>query len=257
MKVATFNVNGVNGRLPRLLQWLEEARPDVVCLQETKTGDATFPIVAIQAVGYRGVWNGMPRFHGVAILSRGAMPLEVRRGLPGDDSDGQARYLEADVDGLRVASVYLPNGNPVPSPNFDYKLRWMRRFVSHAQALIAGGGDVVLCGDFNVIPTNNDIYNAGSWRLDAVLQPETRALWEELLAQGWTDAARHLYPSERKSLYTFYVNDLAYRQEAGFRLDFHLMSPSLLPRLVRSVVDVEQRGGNKPSDHVPLWVELS
>jgi exodeoxyribonuclease-3 len=256
MKVASFNVNGVKGRLPRLLEWLDETQPDVACLQEIKTGDATFPSGPIEAAGYRVIWHGMPRHHGVAILSRSEPLAEVRRGLPGDDSDGQARYLEADVGPLRIASVYLPNGNPVPSDNFDYKLRWFERLDAHARTLIESGRDVVLCGDFNVVPTNQDIYNAGSWRFDAVLQPETRAAWQRLLAQGWTDGARHLHPTGRKELYTFYVNDLAYRRDAGFRMDFLLLSPALVPRLKRSQVDVEHRGREKPSDHAPVWVEF-
>jgi exodeoxyribonuclease-3 len=256
MKIASFNVNGVRGRLPRLLEWLDETRPDVACLQEIKTGDATFPSEPIEAAGYRVVRHGMPRHHGVAILSRSEPLVEARRGLPGDDSDGQARYLEADVGPLRVASVYLPNGNPVPSDNFDYKLRWFERFNAHARTLLESGRDVVLCGDFNVVPTNQDIYNAGSWRFDAVLQPETRAAWQRLLAQGWTDSARRLHPTGREDLYTFYVNDLAYRRHAGFRMDFLLLSPGLAPRLRRSQVDVAHRGREKPSDHAPVWVEL-
>ncbi len=257
MKLATFNVNGVKGRMPRLLEWLSETKPDIACLQEIKTGDRTFPHEPIEEAGYQVIWHGMPRHHGVAILSRGAEPLKLRRGIPGDDADGQARYLEADVGGLRVASVYLPNGNPVGSDNWEYKLRWFARFNDYAKTLLAEGGDVVLCGDLNVVPTNNDIYNAGSWRFDAVLQPETRALWDELLHQGWTDAARYLHPRERKSLYTFYVNDFAFRRHAGFRMDFHLLSPGLVPRLVKSVVDAEHRGREKPSDHAPVWIELT
>lgn len=256
MRIASFNVNGVRGRMPRLLEWLAETRPDIACLQEIKTGDATFPNEPIEAAGYQVIWHGMPKHHGVAILSREAEPVEVRRGLPGDDSDGQARYLEAEVGSLRIASVYLPNGNPVGSENWEYKLRWFARFNAHAKTLLATGRNIILCGDFNVVPTNNDIYNAGSWRFDAVLQPETRALWEELLAQGWTDAARHLHPLERKSLYTFFVNDFAFRQGAGFRMDFHLLSPGLVPYLTRSVVDHEHRGREKPSDHAPVWIEL-
>jgi exodeoxyribonuclease-3 len=256
LKVATFNVNGVKGRLPRLLEWLAETQPDVACLQEIKTGDATFPHEPLEAANYQVLWHGMPRHHGVAILARHEVPVEVRRCLPGDDSDGQARYLEATVAGLRIASVYLPNGNPVGSANWEYKLRWFERFNAYAKTLLASGDDVVLCGDFNVVPTNNDIYNAGTWRFDAVLQSETRALWQELLAQGWTDAARHLYPNERKSLYTFYVNDIAFQNGAGFRMDFHLLSSTLVSRLVRSVVDAEHRGREKPSDHAPVWIEL-
>jgi exodeoxyribonuclease-3 len=256
MKVATFNVNGVRTRMPRLLAWLEEAKPDIACLQEIKTGDATFPNEPIEDAGYGVIWHGQPRNHGVAVLSRGPMPAEVRRGLPGDDADGHARYLEADVGQLRVASVYLPNGNPVPSPNFDYKLAWFERFNAYARTLVDCGRDVILCGDFNVVPTNADIYNAGSWRFDAVLQPQTREAYRQLLAQGWTDSARYLHPTGREELYTFWVNDLAFRRNAGFRMDFLLLSPSLPPRLQRADVDAEHRGRDKPSDHAPVWVEL-
>ena len=257
MKVATYNVNGVKGRMPRLLEWLGEAKPDIVCLQEIKTGDATFPHEPLEDAGYHVLWHGMPRHHGVAILTRGEPAVEVRRGLPGDDADGQARYLEADVGGLRVASVYLPNGNPVPSPNFDYKLTWFRRFNAHARALMDERRDVILCGDLNVVPTNADIYNAGAWRFDAVLQPETREAYQQLLAQGWTDSARYLHPKARKELYTFWVNEFAFQRGAGFRMDFLLLSPGLVPRLHRALVDFEHRGREKPSDHAPVWIELA
>jgi exodeoxyribonuclease-3 len=256
MKVATFNVNGVKGRMPRLLEWLAATRPDIACLQEIKTGDATFPLGPIGSAGYHVIWHGQPRHHGVAILSRTAPPEEIRRGLPGDGSDKQARYLEVDVGGLRVASVYLPNGNPVPSENFDYKLAWFQRLNAHAQTLIESGHDAVLCGDFNVVPTNEDIYNAGAWAFDAVLQPETRQAYRQLLEQGWTDSARQLHPNGRKELYTFWVNGYAFLRYAGFRMDFLLLSPSLRRRLVACGVDAEQRGREKPSDHAPVWIEL-
>jgi exodeoxyribonuclease-3 len=255
MKIASYNVNGVKSRLPRLLEWLAETKPDIACLQEIKTGDATFPVEPIVAAGYQVAWHGQPRHHGVAILSRGALPVETRRGLPGEDSDGQARYLEADVGSLQVASVYLPNGNPVPSDNFDYKLRWFERFNAHAQTLIESGRDIVLCGDFNVVPTNEDIYNAGSWRFDAVLQPQTRDAYRRLLAQGWTDSARYLHPQARAELYPFWVNDLAYRRNAGFRMDMLLLSPGLTKRLQACGVDAQHRGREKPSDHAPVWIE--
>jgi exodeoxyribonuclease-3 len=254
LKIATFNVNGVNGRLARLLEWLDEAKPDVACLQEIKTGDATFPAAAIEAAGYRAVWHGQRMHHGVAILARGEAPREVRRGLPGDAGDVQARYLEADVSGLRIASVYLPNGNPQPGPKFDYKLAWFERLVDHARTLIDSGADAILAGDFNVVPTNADIYNPWPWRFDAVLQPETRRLHERLLGQGWIDATRHLHPGER--VYTFWVNENAFRRNAGFRMDFLLLAPRLAARLVRAEVDREQRGGERPSDHAPVWIEL-
>jgi exodeoxyribonuclease III len=255
MKVATFNVNGFKGRLPRLLEWLEETRPEIACLQEIKTGDATFPIEVVEAAGYHAVWHGQPRHHGVAILARAEKPIEVRRGLPGDDADGQARYLEADVFGLRVASVYLPNGNPVPSPNFDYKLAWFERFNAHAQSLLADGHDVILAGDLNVVPTNFDIYNPWAWQFDAVMQPEARGAYQRLLAQGWVDATRHLHPKER--IYTFWVNADAFSRNAGFRMDFLLLSSNVAGRLVKAVVDTAHRGREKPSDHAPVWIELS
>jgi len=254
LKIATFNVNGVNGRLPRLLEWLAERRPDVACLQEIKTGDATFPATAIEAAGYRAVWHGQRAHHGVAILARGIAPIEVRRGLPGAPDDAQARYLEADALGLRIASVYLPNGNPQPGPKFDYKLAWFERLIAHARTLIDSGRDVVLAGDFNVVPTDGDIYNAWLWRFDAVVQPETRALHERLLTQGWIDATRRLHPTAR--VYTFWVNDNAFRRNAGFRMDFLLLTPALATRLVRAEVDAEQRGSERPSDHAPVWIEL-
>jgi len=248
-------VNGVNGRLPRLLEWLAEARPDVACLQEIKTGDATFPAKAIDAAGYGAVWHGQRAHHGVAVLARGDVPREVRRGLPGDANDAQARYLEADVHGLRIASVYLPNGNPQPGPKFDYKLAWFERLIAHARTLIDSGSEIVLAGDFKVVPTNADIYNWWPWRFDAVLQPETRAAWQRLLAQGWVDATRRLHPAER--IYTFWVNPAAHARNAGFRMDMLLLSPALAERLVRDGVDAAQRGREKASDHAPVWVELA
>ena len=254
MKIATFNVNGVKGRLPRLLEWLDSARPDVACLQEIKTGDATFPAAALEAAGYRAVWHGQPSHHGVAILARDTAPVELRRGLPGDASDPQARYLEGEVNGLRIASVYLPNGNPQPGPKFDYKLAWFERLIEHARALLNDGRPTVLAGDFNVVPTDDDIYNAWLWRFDAVMQPETRSAWERLLAQGWIDATRHLHPDEQ--IYTFWVNAEAYRRRAGFRMDFLLLDPRLRGRLRRAEVDAAERGREKPSDHAPVWVEL-
>ena len=252
--IATFNVNGVRGRLPRLLEWLDETRPDVACLQETKTGDATFPHAELAAAGYPSIAHGQRAHHGVAILGRGTRPEEIRRGLPGGEGDVEARYLEARVAGLRIASVYLPNGNPQPGPKFDYKLAWLERLTRHAQALADSGLDVVLAGDFNVVPTDADIYNAWLWRFDAVMQPETRAAYRRLLAQGWIDSTRELRPDER--VYTFWVNANAFQRNAGFRMDFLLLSPGLAPRLRRGGVDSEHRGREKPSDHAPVWIEL-
>ena len=255
MKIATFNVNGVNGRLPRLLEWLGEAAPDVACLQEIKTDDTKFPAKKLEAAGYRAVWHGQRAHHGVAILAKGAAPRELRRGLPGDDADREARYLEAEVDGLVVASVYLPNGNPAPGPRFDYKLAWFERLIDHAATLLESGKSVVLAGDFNVVPTKADIYNAWLWRFDAVLQPESQAAYRRLLAQGWIDATRHLHPDKR--VYTFWVNADAFRRNAGFRMDFLLSSPDLLPRLTAAEVDAGHRAREKPSDHAPVWITLA
>ena len=254
MKIATFNVNGVNGRLERLLEWLAETQPDIACLQETKTDDSRFPADALAKAGYHSAWHGMPRHHGVAVLARGVQPAEVRRGLPGDDADGQARYLEADVNGVRIASVYLPNGNPQPGPKFDYKLAWMERLVAHAASHMASAMPVVLAGDFNVVPTNADIYNAWAWRWDAVLQPETRAVWQRLLTQGWVDATRRFHPKER--IYTFWVNAEAFRRNAGFRMDFLMLNASAAALLDSTGVDAEYRGRDKASDHAPVWIEL-
>ena len=255
MKIASYNVNGVNGRLPRLLEWLAETTPDVACLQELKTDDTKFPGNAIAAAGYGAIWHGQRSHHGVAILARGETPVEIRRGLGGDESDLQARYLEAQVRGLRVASIYLPNGNPQPGPKFDYKLAWFERLIEHAQTLVDSGRPVVLAGDFNVVPTNADIYNPWAWRFDAVLQPQTRQAYARLLAQGWVDATRHLYPKQR--VYTFWFNADAFRRNAGFRMDFLLVSPALAARLATSGVDSEHRGREKASDHAPVWITLT
>ena len=255
MKIATYNVNGVNGRLPRLLEWLAETSPDIVCLQELKTDDSKFPVQAIAHAGYGAIWHGQRSHHGVAVLAKGEMPTEIRRGLPGDAADGQTRYLEADIKGLVVASIYLPNGNPQPGPKFDYKLAWFERLIKHAETLYASSRPVVLAGDFNVVPTNADIYNAWLWREDAVMQPESRDAYRRLLAQGWTDAARYLHPSEK--IYTFWVNENAFRRNAGFRMDFLLLSPAVTARLSATGVDTEFRGRERPSDHAPTWITLS
>jgi exodeoxyribonuclease-3 len=254
MKIATYNVNGVNGRLPRLLEWLAETRPDVACLQELKTDDTKFPARALSDAGYSAIWLGQRAHHGVAILARGARPQELRRGLPGDADDREARYLEGETGGLVVASIYLPNGNPRPGPRFDYKLAWFDRLVAHARTLLATRRDIVLAGDFNVVPTDADIYDPIAWREDAVMQPESRAAWRRLLDQGWIDAARALHP--RDTLYTYWVNRFAFRRNAGFRMDFVLLSPSLRSRLVASGVDTVHRGRERPSDHAAAWVVL-
>jgi exodeoxyribonuclease-3 len=255
LKIATYNVNGVNGRLPRLLEWLAETAPDIVCLQELKTDDTKFPARAIEEAGYGAVWHGQRSHHGVAILAKGEAPREIRRGLPGDDEDRQARYVEAEVKGLVVASIYLPNGNPQPGPKFDYKLAWFERLIRHAESLYASGQPVVLAGDLNVVPTNFDIYNAWAWRFDAVMQPETRDAYQRLLARGWTDAHRRLHPKER--IYTFWVNAEYFRRNAGFRMDFLLLNAPLTARLQTAGVDIEFRGRERASDHAPTWIVLS
>jgi exodeoxyribonuclease-3 len=254
LKIVTYNVNGVNGRLPRLLEWLAETSPDIVCLQELKTDDSKFPVKAIEDAGYRAIWHGQRSHHGVAILAKGEAPNEIQRGLPGDATDGQTRYLEAEVKGLVVASIYLPNGNPQPGPKFDYKLAWFERLIKHAETLYESGRPVILAGDFNVVPTNTDIYNAWAWRWDAVMQPESRDAYQRLLAQGWVDSTRHLHPGER--IYTFWVNTDAFHRNAGFRMDFLLLSSTLASRLKAAGVDTEFRGRERPSDHAPTWVSL-
>jgi len=255
MKIATYNVNGVNGRLPRLLEWLAETSPDIVCLQEIKTDDSKVPARAIEAAGYGAIWHGQRSHHGVAILAKGETPKEIRRGLPGDPEDRQSRYLEAEVKGLVVASIYLPNGNPQPGPKFAYKLAWFERLIAHAASLCASAHPVVLAGDLNVVPTNADIYNAWAWRFDAVLQPETRDAYRRLLAQGWVDSTRHLHPNER--IYTFWVNAAAFARGAGFRMDFLLLSSSLIPKLAAAGVDTAFRGREKASDHAPTWIDIT
>lgn len=255
MKIATFNVNGVKTRLPHLLRWLEKERPDVACLQELKALDEGFPAEAIRDAGYGALWKGQRSWNGVAILARGTQPLEVRRALPGDGGDDQSRYLEAAVDGVVIACLYLPNGNPQPGPKFDYKLAWFERLIAHAATLVHSDHPVVLCGDYNVVPTDFDIYNPRSWRKDALLQPESRACWQRLLAQGWTDAIRHLHPDA--AIYTFWdYFRQHWQRNAGLRIDHLLLNPALAPALAAAGVDTWVRGEEKASDHAPAWVEL-
>jgi len=256
MKIATFNVNGITSRLPRVLEWLEESKPDIACLQELKTQDATFPQMAFEQAGYGAVWHGQKGFNGVAVLARGSAPKEVRRGLPGDPDDTHSRYLEAEVGDLVVASIYLPNGNPQPGPKFDYKLAWFERLLAHARSLAESGHPVVLAGDYNVVPTDADIYATRSWLKNALLQPAPRAAYRRLLAQGWTDAIRALHPDER--IYTFwdYLRG-AWPRDAGLRIDHLLLSESVQPRLQRAGVDRHVRGRDNASDHAPVWIELA
>ena len=255
MKIATFNVNGVKTRLPHLLRWLEREQPDVACLQELKALDEGFPAAEIRAAGYEPLWKGQRSWNGVAILARGGKPVEVRRALPGDDGDDQSRYLEAAVDGVIVGCLYLPNGNPQPGPKFAYKLAWFERLIAHAQSLVASEHPVILCGDYNVVPTDFDIYNPRSWRKDALLQPESRDCWQRLLAQGWTDAIRQLHPEE--PVYTFWdYFRQHWQRNAGLRIDHLLLNQRLAPTLRSAGVDTWVRGEEKASDHAPAWVEL-
>lgn len=255
MRIATFNVNGITSRLPALLQWLDETQPDVACLQELKAPQEKFPEEAIKAAGYHAIWHGQKSWNGVAILARGTEPLEVGRGLPGDPEDEQSRYIEAVVNGVLIACLYLPNGNPAPGPKFDYKLKWFERLIEHAAALIDSGHPVVLAGDFNVMPTELDVYKPERWLTDALFRPETRAAFHRLVAQGWTDSLRTMHPGE--TIYTFwdYFRN-AYGRNAGLRIDHLLLSPSLAGYLRAADVDRDVRGREKPSDHAPTWIEL-
>lgn len=255
MKIATYNVNSVNARLPVLLHWLATAQPDVACLQELKATDEKFPIDAIREAGYGAVWHGQKAWNGVAILARGADPVETQRGLPGDPNDAQSRYIEAVVGGITVGGLYLPNGNPAPGSKFDYKLAWMERLHAHAARLLAEGGPVVLAGDYNVIPTERDAFQPERWVDDALFRPETREAYRQLLAQGWTDALRHLHPDEAVYTYWDYMRG-AFARNAGLRIDHLLLSPALAPRLRASGVDRAVRAMEKTSDHAPVWIEI-
>ena len=255
MRIATFNVNGVNTRLPNLLRWLEAERPDVVCLQELKADRGAFPLAALEAAGYGAVWQGQRSWNGVAILARGATPVLTRRALPGDPDDLEARYIEAAVDGILVASLYLPNGNPRPGPKFDGKLAWFERLIAHAAELMAAGVPVVLAGDYNVVPTEADIYIGHHERENALLHPQSRAAFGRLMDQGWTDALRHR-PSEAP-LWTFWAYlRRRWQSDKGMRLDHLLLSPDLADRLVAAGVSRATRGEQGASDHAPAWVEI-
>lgn len=255
MLIATFNINGIASRLPALLEWLEEKKPDVACLQELKAPQEKFPEEAINAAGYQAIWLGQKSWNGVAILTRGQAPQEVRRGLPGDPEDEQSRYIEAAVNGVLVACLYLPNGNPYPGPKFDYKLAWFERLIKHADELMATGAKIVLAGDFNVMPTELDVYKPERWTNDALFRVETREAFHRLVAQGWTDSLRTMHPDER--IYTFwdYFRN-AYGRDAGLRIDHLLLSPALAPSLKAAGVHRDIRGREKPSDHAPTWIEL-
>jgi exodeoxyribonuclease-3 len=255
MKIATFNVNGIKSRLPNLLQWLEREQPDVACLQELKALDGVFPHAPLREAGYHALWKGQRSWNGVAILARGIDPVAIRRALPGDPADEQSRYVEAAVDGIVVACLYLPNGNPQPGPKFDYKLGWFERFIEHAAGLYKSAHPVVMAGDYNVVPTDFDIYNPRSWLKDALLQPETRECYQRLLKQGWVDTIRHLYPDEAVFTFWDYFRK-HWERNAGLRIDHVLLNATLAPCLLEAGVDTWVRGQEHASDHAPAWVKL-
>jgi exodeoxyribonuclease III len=256
MKIATYNINNVRKRLPNLLAWLKAAKPDIVCLQELKSADAEFPAAAIRKAGYHAVWRGQKTWNGVAILSRGAEPVVTRTALPGDPSDTQSRYIEAAVNGIIVACIYLPNGNPQPGPKFSYKLAWFARLTRHAAELYKAGVPVALIGDFNVVPTGFDIYRTKSWDKDALLQPESRAAFAKLMKQGWTDAVRTLHPDTPMYSFWDYMRH-RWEKDGGLRIDFILLSPDLARRLKDAGVDRAERGKPNTSDHAPVWAVLN
>ena len=255
MKIATFNINNVKRRLPNLLRWLRAAKPDIVCLQELKCLDAEFPAQAIERAGYGAVWRGEKAWNGVAILARRVEPVLTRTALPGNRDDHEARYIEAAVNGILVASLYLPNGNPQPGPKFDYKLDWFRRLKLHARILLKQDLPVVLAGDYNVAPTERDIYPTRSWDKDALIQPKSRAAFKSLVEQGWTDAIRTKHPSEPMFTFWHYKRN-RWPRDAGLRLDHLLLSRALAPRLAQASVDRKVRGEDGASDHAPAWIVL-
>lgn len=255
LKIATFNVNGVLTRLPHLLAWLEREQPDIVALQELKAIQEAFPEAAIRDAGYGCIWQGQRAWNGVALLARGQDPIESRRGLPGDPKDDQSRYLEAAAHGVIVGGLYLPNGNPQPGPKFDYKLKWMQRLHKHAKSLVALPHPVALIGDFNVVPTDGDIYDPKSWRKDALLQPEVREAYQALLGQGWTDSLRTVHGDAQIFTFWDYFRE-HFARDRGLRIDHLLLNPVLAPQLKDAGVDRWVRALEKPSDHAPTWIEV-
>lgn len=255
MKIATYNVNGINGRLPVLLRWLQESQPDIVCLQELKAPQEKFPEQALLDIGYNAIWHGQKSWNGVAILTRGLEITELRKDLPGDDEYTHSRYIEGYVNGIVIGCLYLPNGNPYPGPKFDYKLRWFERLTQHAQSLLDRDMPAILLGDYNVMPTELDVYKPERWVNDALFRTEVRDAFHKLVGQGWTDALRKIHPNE--VIYTFfdYFRN-AYGRNAGLRIDHFLLSPQLAPRLLDAQVDNHVRGWEKTSDHCPVWIEL-
>jgi exodeoxyribonuclease III len=256
VRIATYNVNGVNGRLPVLLDWLGTTAPDIVCLQELKAGPEKFPAAALEEAGYRALWHGQKSWNGVAILARGCTPVETRRGLPGDPDPSQSRYLEAAVRGLLVGCLYLPNGNPRPGPKFDYKLRWIAAFEALASELVGLAEPVILAGDYNIIPTEADVLRPERWQEDALFAPEVREAYGRLLAMGWTDALRRLHPDERLFTFWDYFRN-AFERDSGLRIDHLLLNPAAAARLKTAGVDRSVRALARTSDHAPVWVELA
>jgi exodeoxyribonuclease-3 len=255
MRIATYNINGVTARLDNMLGWLKETQPDIACLQELKCPDERFPAAELKKAGYSAVWHGQKSWNGVAILARGTTPVEIRRGLPGDPDDTHSRYIEAMVGDLTVACLYLPNGNPAPGPKFDYKLMWFARLLVHAKSLLKSGKPVILAGDFNVMPTDLDVYKPERWVDDALFRPEVREAYRRLIAQGWTDAIRKKHPKER--IYTFWKYwRNSFERDAGLRIDHLLLSPDLAKKLKAAGVDRATRGKPHSSDHGPAWIEL-
>ena len=256
MRIVTYNVNGITARLANFLRWLNEKTPDVVCLQELKAPQENFPEAAIRDAGYGVVWHGQKSWNGVAILARGAEPVEIRRALPGDADDVHSRYIEATVHGLIIGCLYLPNGNPAPGPKFDYKLSWLARLLVHAATLASSTSPVILAGDYNVIPTERDVYKPERWVDDALFRVEVREAFATLLKQGWIDAIRTLHPDE--TIYTFWdFFRNAYGRDAGLRIDHLLLNAAVAGRLAAAGVERDVRGWEKPSDHVPVWIDLA
>ncbi|WP_296106228.1 exodeoxyribonuclease III [uncultured Agrobacterium sp.] len=255
MKIATYNVNGVNGRLANLIHWLDEASPDIVCLQELKAPQNKFPIKAIEAACYGAVWLGQKSWNGVAILAKGQQPHLTRRTLPGDSKDDQSRYIEAIVDGMLIGCLYAPNGNPYPGPRFNYKLRWLKRLRAYAEELLKLNVSSILVGDYNVMPTELDVYKPERWKNDALFRIEVRNALKAIVDQGWTDALRYLHPDERVFTFWDYFRN-AFSRDAGLRIDHFLLSPEAACRLVAAEVDKHARGRDRSSDHAPVWIEL-
>ena len=255
VKIASFNINGIKARLPRLIEWLEETRPAVACLQEIKSQDENFPSAEFEKIGYQAIWHGQKSFNGVAILADGVEPVEKQRGLPGDPDDDHSRYIEAEVNGVRICNLYLPNGNPQPGPKFDYKLKWMERLRNRCQELLADELPAVVLGDFNVIPEDKDVWSVAAMANDALMQPESRDAYRRLLNDGWTDAIDTLNP--RGGVWTFWDYQAgAWQRDHGFRIDHLLLSPECADRMIAAGVDKDYRGREKSSDHTPVWVEL-